>query len=70
MTGVFVALLAADPNFRRALGRVAGASDGVAHFGALAALTAIGYLFAYVLHAGSRDRLECEDSRKRETLYI
>ena len=62
VTCVFAALLAADPNFRRALARVAGASDGVAHFGALALITAVGYLFAYVLHARTRDRAEVDDA--------
>lgn len=54
VTFVFVALLAADPNFRRALGRVAGASDGVLHFALLAATTAIAYLVAYTLHTRAR----------------
>ncbi len=62
VTGIFVALLAADPNFRGALGRVAGASDGVAHFAGLAAITAVGYLFAYVLHARTRDRVGADEA--------
>jgi len=61
VTCIFVALLAADPNFRRALARSAGALDSGAHFGALAAITSVAYLFAYALHTRARRPIERED---------
>ena len=62
VAAIFIALLSADANFSHALARGLEGSGTLLHFAGLSLLSALGYLFAYQLHARDPKRALAADA--------